>query len=158
MVPNKVTIHRSLTPNLKMFKGGGWKDEITRWHINERGWRTIGYHIVINPDGEVEYGRPLNRQGAHVAGHNKNNIGICMVGTDAYTGRAWDSLRYCLHGLTQSYDIYPEHFYCHNQFDLKNGCPGFSIQKLLAWYCAGRWDAIRDHWIKDSFLVRMGSG
>ena len=53
--------------------------EIKRWHL-KRGWSDIGYHFVIELDGTIRKGRPLNRIGAHVKGHNKGSIGICYVG------------------------------------------------------------------------------
>ena len=40
----------------------------------------MGYHFVIRRCGKVEIGRPLSQTGAHVKGHNKGNIGICLVG------------------------------------------------------------------------------
>ena len=53
--------------------------EIRSWHKN-RGWRDVGYHFVIRRCGKVEIGRPLSQTGAHVKGHNKGNIGVCLVG------------------------------------------------------------------------------
>jgi len=55
------------------------KREITQWH-RQRGFDTIGYHYVIRRNGEVETGRRESEIGAHVAGHNLNSIGVCMVG------------------------------------------------------------------------------
>ena len=45
-----------------------------------RGWRDIGYHNVIRRSGVLEAGRPIVEAGAHVKGHNKNSIGVCLVG------------------------------------------------------------------------------
>jgi N-acetylmuramoyl-L-alanine amidase len=53
--------------------------DIDRWH-RQRGFRKIGYHYVIGSDGRVETGRPEAEPGAHVAGHNRDTIGICLVG------------------------------------------------------------------------------
>lgn len=60
--------------------------DIDKWH-KERGFTCIGYNFVIDLDGTVEVGRPLNRDGAHcnTAGlsgvaYNKHSIGICYVG------------------------------------------------------------------------------
>lgn len=60
--------------------------DIDKWH-KERGFAMIGYNYVIDLDGTVEVGRPLNRDGAHciTAGlsgvsYNKHSIGICYVG------------------------------------------------------------------------------
>ena len=53
--------------------------EIRRMHL-DRGWRDIGYHLVIRLDGTVEQGRPMHQVGAHVGGRNTGNIGICYIG------------------------------------------------------------------------------
>ena len=54
--------------------------EIRRWHVQQRGWRDIGYHWVIDRDGGVAPGRPETEIGAHVEGHNAGTIGICLLG------------------------------------------------------------------------------
>lgn len=55
-------------------------DEIRLWHTRDRGWADIGYHYVINRNGSVMIGRPLEKVGAHVKGHNTGTIGICLIG------------------------------------------------------------------------------
>jgi len=52
---------------------------IRRWHL-KRGFRDIGYHFVVQLDGSIKAGRPLNQAGAHAKGHNTNSIGIAYVG------------------------------------------------------------------------------
>ena len=54
--------------------------EIRRWHVQQRGWRDIGYHWVIDRDGKVAPGRPETEIGAHVEGHNRGTIGVCLLG------------------------------------------------------------------------------
>lgn len=79
---NEIIIHTLATPK-------GWMHgksidqkvaEVKRWHTDERGWSDIGYHYVIGREGEAREGRPLERAGAHVKGHNKNSIGISLEG------------------------------------------------------------------------------
>jgi hypothetical protein len=53
--------------------------EIERWHL-DRGFLAIGYHFVISPTGRIFRGRPVDRMGAHVKGHNRGTIGICLMG------------------------------------------------------------------------------
>jgi hypothetical protein len=53
--------------------------EIQRWH-RQRGFATIGYHFVVSPSGRIFRGRPLDRLGAHVQGHNPGTVGICLMG------------------------------------------------------------------------------
>jgi hypothetical protein len=52
---------------------------IQRWHF-DRGFATIGYHLVISPSGRVFAGRPLNALGAHTKGYNTGSVGICLMG------------------------------------------------------------------------------
>ena len=53
---------------------------IKDWHVNERGWRDIGYHKVIKRNGDVEDGRDIRDSGAHAAGYNSKSVGLCMGG------------------------------------------------------------------------------
>ena len=70
-----IVVHSSATPP-SMDIG---VNQITRWHL-DRGFDTIGYHIVIRRSGEIEYGRPLDVRGAHAKGFNWRSIGVCMIG------------------------------------------------------------------------------
>ena len=54
--------------------------EIRRWHVEQRGWRDIGYHWIVDRDGAVAPGRRETEIGAHVEGHNRGTIGICLLG------------------------------------------------------------------------------
>lgn len=53
--------------------------EIQRWHF-ERGWATVGYHFVVSPSGRIFRGRPVDRLGAHVLGHNVGTVGVGLMG------------------------------------------------------------------------------
>jgi N-acetylmuramoyl-L-alanine amidase len=53
----------------------------------------VGYHWIIDVDGSVHSGRHPDEIGAHAAGHNTDSIGICMIGTDAFTIPQWLSLK-----------------------------------------------------------------
>lgn len=82
--------------------------EIRSWH-KARGWSDIGYHYVIRRNGTVEKGRPDARVGAHVSGHNRDSLGICLVGgvnertlrpENNYTKAQWDALEKLLGRLS----------------------------------------------------------
>ncbi len=68
-----------------------------------RGFRAIGYHYVIEPNGDVVTGRPEAEVGAHVEGHNAHSIGICMIGTERYSVEAWAALRLIVRSLQRRY-------------------------------------------------------
>jgi N-acetylmuramoyl-L-alanine amidase len=84
---NRAFIHCSYTPP-SMDIG---VVEMRRWHTSpdpndpSKPWADIGYHYIIRRNGLRELGRPLERQGAHVGGHNSDSIGICLVGGKAET-------------------------------------------------------------------------
>ena len=72
---NEICIHCSATPEGRHVTVA----TIRKWH-KARRWKDIGYHFVIYLDGSVHKGRPVEQTGAHVAGRNKNTIGVCYVG------------------------------------------------------------------------------
>lgn len=74
-----LVVHHSLTED------GDTKNwnAIRKYHMETNGWADIGYHYGIEKvRGKItlQYGRKVSRTGAHVAGMNKNTIGICVVG------------------------------------------------------------------------------
>jgi len=73
---NEIVVHCSATrPDMDI-----GVEEIRQWHVYERNWSDIGYHVVIRRNGSVEEGRPVENIGAHARGHNNESIGICLVG------------------------------------------------------------------------------
>lgn len=84
---HSVIIHCSAT------REGQWitADMIDTWHREQNGWSAIGYHRVIRLDGAVEQGRLFTQRGAHVAGNNKNTLGICLIGGLDTSGFAKDT-------------------------------------------------------------------
>lgn len=77
-----VTVHCSATMR-NQFIG---VDQIREWHV-AAGWRDVGYHFVIRRSGELESGRPIHDTGAHVKGHNKGNLGVCLIGGLSTNGK-----------------------------------------------------------------------
>lgn len=115
---NLIVIHCSATPSGKAIGQGrpgepGYLNAaqvINSWHA-ARGFRrqadarqkfnpslpSIGYHYVIDLDGQVYTGRHLEEVGAHVADFNTRSAGICMIGGlepagGRYSVAQWESL------------------------------------------------------------------
>lgn len=84
---NEIIVHCSATKEGANFKAA----DIKRWHVQGNGWRDIGYHYVVDLDGTIEMGRPIDQNGAHTSGHNINTIGICYVGGLDLSGKAKDT-------------------------------------------------------------------
>lgn len=70
-----LVVHCSATPANRDIGAA----EIRAMH-KQRGFADIGYHHVIRRDGRIEPGRAEHVAGAHVQGHNRFSIGICLVG------------------------------------------------------------------------------
>lgn len=112
--------------------------EIRRWHVKDRGWKDIGYHYLIDRNGTVATGRPLEQVGAHVQGRNIGTIGVCLIGghgsaeTDRFeqhfTVQQDKALRHLLADLQHRYKI--SKVSGHNQYAAK-ACPGFNVPKWL---------------------------
>lgn len=64
--------------------------DVTEWH-KAQGWRDCGYHYIIRIDGTIQKGRPLDEEGAHCRGHNKDSVGVCYVGGLDKNGRPADT-------------------------------------------------------------------
>ncbi len=117
--------------------------EIRRWHVQDRGWSDIGYHDLIDRDGTVEYGRPLERVGSHVKGRNTGTIGICLIGghgsaatdnfADHFTPAQDKALQALLSSLMRKYPTI-RRVSGHNEFAAK-ACPGFNVP---SWYAKAR--------------------
>jgi len=68
-----LVVHHSATnPNVDI-------EDIHRIHLNE-GFTCVGYHVFIKADGTIQYGRPMDSQGAHVYNLNHNSLGVCLAG------------------------------------------------------------------------------
>lgn len=135
---DKIIIHCSATQEGKEISAA----TIDKWH-KARGWRGIGYHFVVALDGTIEYGRALNKVGAHVKGHNKGSIGICYIGgVEAERGangkwiakdtRTPEQIATLLELLRVLKKLHPGvTIHGHNEFAAKS-CPCFDVQ---AEYC-----------------------
>jgi muramidase (phage lysozyme) len=64
--------HSATSPNLTI-------EDIHREHL-KNGWLCVGYHAVILQDGTIQYGRPVDSQGAQVEGYNWCSLGVCLIG------------------------------------------------------------------------------
>ena len=80
--PFRIYVHHSVSPDTTTV------ETITRWHVKDRHFKTIGYHAVIHrlPDDSVVVspGRPETVIGAHTLNYNANSLGICCAGNYSF--------------------------------------------------------------------------
>ena len=145
-----ISIHHSATHN-------GSVDAFRRFHVENKGWRDIGYQFVIcngdgGEDGEIQTGRSIDMRGAHSGGeYNGKAIGVCLVGwfdniiydhadskkkkfenngNKIPTQRQIESLNNLVFDLAQEYNIPPERIIGHREvpeFIGKKSCPGYNF-------------------------------
>jgi len=98
---------------------------IDRYH-RSKGWKGVGYHFVIMPNGLIFVGRGLNEVGAHAAGQNERMVGVCLLGNfddEVIEEPQWISMKYLLSFLLYRFDLKPHNIFFHRQFANKT-CPG----------------------------------
>jgi N-acetylmuramoyl-L-alanine amidase len=86
---NKIIVHCSATPRNKDFSA----EDIRDWHVKGNGWDDIGYHFVVRLNGSIEYGRMVDKYGAHVRSHNYDSIGVCYIGGMSKDMKDWEDTR-----------------------------------------------------------------
>lgn len=111
--------------------------EITGWH-RKNGWRTIGYHGLIAPDGSWAPGRPFTEKGAHVKERNSGTIGITLVPIkdvdprrvgrfeDYYTEAQRKALKAKIAAIAAMTDL--KTVSGHNDHTKAKTCPGFYVK------------------------------
>ena len=129
----EIIVHCADTPEGRDVRAA----DIRRWHTQERGWADIGYHFVVDLDGTIEKGRPVEKAGAHCVGHNMNSIGVCYIGgaskdmkpKDTRTDAQRAALVRLLKNLRQTYTR--AKIYGHCDFSSKP-CPCFDAKTEYA--------------------------
>lgn len=136
----EIVIHCSATrPDWLEREGFLTQVEIIRqWHVQDNGWRDIGYHWLIGRGGEITVGRPETAVGAGVAGHNAGVIHICLIGGfgstehdrfDANFTASQDArLRAQIAAISMRTQI--TRISGHNEWAAK-ACPGFDVSAWL---------------------------
>ena len=125
----KIIVHCADTPEGRDDRAA----DIRRWH-KAQGWNDIGYHYVVDLDGTIEPGRPIEKAGAHCTGHNADSIGVCYIGgcdkkmqpKDTRTDAQKASLLLLLKYLVAMYPGVT--IYGHRDFANKS-CPSFDAKK-----------------------------
>jgi len=113
--------------------------EIRRWHMQDRGWKDIGYHWVVDRDGAILPGRAETVIGAGVEGHNRGVIHVCMLGghgsaetdrfADHFTPAQGQTVRgLVIPGIKARTTIL--RISGHNEWAAK-ACPGFNVPAWL---------------------------
>ena len=144
-----IIVHHSESPDSGQTYS--W-DDIERWHVKERGFAQIGYHLGIEKDSSGKYiyciGRGLDCVGAHTMGMNDVAVGICVVGDfdreEPLDVQYWLLAQLCK-DLMRDFAIPIENILPHRDFNKDKTCPGnkFQMQRL--------YDKIKDNGFKPPY-------
>jgi N-acetylmuramoyl-L-alanine amidase len=80
---SRITIHHDGMPPVMLHSQSQNRErirQIRNLHVNNNGWGDIGYHFIIDRNGQIWEGRPLKWQGAHVRNQNPGNLGVMCLG------------------------------------------------------------------------------
>ena len=94
------------------------RDMISSWHTDGNGWSDIGYHYVIEGDGQIKEGRPVYIIGAHVRGNNSKTVGVCLTGNfevEEPSNQQLTSLWRLLDGLLTNFGLTRTDVYAHRE-------------------------------------------
>ena len=79
--PSRMSIHHTAQPSTDGPDPAARMRQMQAFHIDSRNWCDLGYHFVVSQSGNIYQGRSsARRTGAHVGGHNTNNVGISLIG------------------------------------------------------------------------------
>ncbi len=98
-------------------------------HKHIRGWNDVGYHYLIDWEGRILEGRPLDRLGAHVERHNTGSVGIVLMGDFSKQRPAEKqlaSLKALLRRLAWELKLSPKHIAGHHHMK-STACPGKNL-------------------------------
>lgn len=137
---HEIILH--ITANGNGLTGQALREYLVKVHKGN-GWSDIGYHWIVDKDGNVIKGRDENIIGSHCKAQGKNNgtIGI------AYDSRGNDKTPYAVYGIYfQSpeqkesferlvkekmieFNIDIENVHGHNFYDKGKACPCFNVEQ-----------------------------
>lgn len=105
---------------------------IQDYHQNAKKWNDIGYHFLIDPQGNIFEGRPINVVGAHVLNRNSGNVGISIMGSyhppsqHVFTPETQASFVSVARYVKDTYSIQVSSFFAHREIG-KTDCPGDNL-------------------------------
>lgn len=127
---NELIWHCTATPEGREVSA----ETIRKWHVVDNGWADIGYHKIVHLDGTVSDGRPMDKVGAHTAGHNTGTLGYVYVGgcdkamkpKDTRTDAQKATMLRLTKEAVAKYGV--KRVSGHNQYAAK-ACPSFDVRK-----------------------------
>lgn len=133
-IPKYIIVHHSaaITPNPQVSDINEWH-KIRNFPISSLGYY-VGYHYVIEKNGDLIQTRLDAEEGAHTIGQNTTSIGICLVGdfdVELPTDEQTATLGHLLLVLCDTYQLSMLRIQPHRQFANKS-CYGKQLDSAWA--------------------------
>lgn len=114
-------------------------ESIQRYWRNALGWRSPGYHYIIEASGQITQLSTLDKPTNGVQGHNARSIHISYIGGIDRNGmpvdnRTPEQIESMITLLRRLHTIYPEaRILGHRDFPgVKKACPSFDVASWLS--------------------------
>lgn len=123
---NKIIVHCTATPLTTSVQS------IRNYHFS-LGYKDIGYHYIIDAYGFVHKCRSRFEVGAHCRGHNRDSIGVALIGgQNGIFDFTKDQINSLISLVTYLKDIYPDiKIFGHNDFTKNKTCPNFNVKNFF---------------------------
>ena len=127
--------HHTYQPDHAVFRArGGLRcvQDMYRFHTVTRGWRHMGQHVTIDPEGFIWTGRPWDWAPASATGHNGTDaahpfmfemIGDFRKGKDSLTGAQLDAACLVTASIQMRFGLPASEFMFHKEMQATE-CPG----------------------------------
>lgn len=137
--PKELHVHHTYAPSHKNFNGKNHQElqnGMRNYHIDTNGWRDIGQHLTLMPDGLWVFGRDFNDDPASISGRNHLGFAIEMLGNfdkghDKLEGKQLDSMLKFSKFFIEFFKLdFDKNIIFHNQYANKS-CPGSSLDRAF---------------------------
>lgn len=109
----------------------GTVEQFANYHVNHLDWPGIGYHYVVDKQGDIYWCHDLETISYHVGNSNKASVGICLIG-DFTKGKPtkaqYESTLKLTDMLMNELSINLKNVLGHNQFpNNSTACPAINM-------------------------------
>lgn len=128
-----IQLHHTWKPRKSDYRGEATIAAMWRYHTETRGWRDIGQHFSVAPDGLIWDGRSLELDPAGITGYNSGGIMFEMIGNfdngeEKLEGIQLDAIIAAIRVLIDKFKLSLHDVVFHREHSPKT-CPGTGITK-----------------------------
>ena len=108
-------------------------ENIVKYWKERLGWKNVGYHFIIEDDGQVTQLQPLSKPSNGVKGYNSNSIHVSYIGGKDFDDRSVEQ-RAAQEGIIKAlHAVYPDaEILGHCDFpNVSKSCPRFDVKQWL---------------------------